>query len=101
MGRFGISFSDESGSGFKIDKKKHYATVIHGDDEEEDGWFQRCLAWLSYIIMVMTASITFNSSAQAGVSDHVTLVTRDTMVVTVPAIATAPVPHSWVLRPSR
>lgn len=101
MGRFGISFSDENGIGFKIDKKKYYATVIHDDEETEDGWFQRCLAWISYIVMVMTASITFNSTAQAGVSDHVTLVTRDEPVISEPAVSTDPATVEWMLRPTR
>jgi hypothetical protein len=65
MGRFGISFTDESGRGFKIDHRKHYATITHNKKPQVEGPFQRCLAWTSYIVMVLTSYFMMNAAAAA------------------------------------
>ncbi len=68
MGRFGISFSNDNSSGFRIDSRKHYATVSSGEEKKPDGLFQRTLAWASYFVMVFVAICTFNSPAVAAVA---------------------------------
>lgn len=68
MGRFGLSFSDEKSAGFRIDRRKHYATVTRQAEKGRDGPFQRCLAWCSYFVLVFVAICTFNSPAIAAVA---------------------------------
>jgi len=70
MGRFGISFSDQNGRGFKIDRRKHYATITHEDTAHTDSSFQRCLAWTSYIVMVLTTYFMLNVGAMAHENDQ-------------------------------
>lgn len=65
MGRFGISFSDER-AGFKIDRRKHYATISN-DEDNSDSLFQRTLAWISYFVLVFVALCMFNTPALAKV----------------------------------
>ena len=103
MGRFGISFSDESGKGFRVDRKKYYATINHSDDQKGDGPFQRCLAWLSYIVMVLAAFFTFNSTALAVSADNGLIMLQDTnqSAIIAPVFQNKTPKKFWELRSTR
>ncbi len=67
MGKFGISFSGDSYSPFKVEKKLY---TTHADLERirsSDGRFQKTLAWASYFVLVFVALCVFNRPAVASV----------------------------------
>ncbi len=66
MGRFGIQFSDENNTAFKITKRKKYVTHVNLDKKYAgETKLDRAMAWFSYYAMVFVAICVFNQPAAA------------------------------------
>lgn len=96
MGRFGIEFSDEKNQPFRILKKTHYSTIFHSSaKKQEDGKFQKFLAWTSYYVMVFVALCVFNQPANAA--SNIIGANKDHNLLAVELISKS---QNWQLRSS-
>ena len=100
MGRFGIEFSDQNNTPFKITGKKHYGSVPTSSEQSgPDGPFQKTLAWTSYYVLVFVALSVFNKPAMAELTGQHTVLPAVAEQTVLPAAAEQAVfPPSWNLR---